>query len=46
MTLLELAEKMGFDSPQMAFYRVKYARKLSTIKKVAKALRVGTREII
>lgn len=45
ITLLELAEKMGFKTPQAAFYRVKHAKKLKTIKKVANALAVNVDDI-
>jgi len=45
MTLDELAVKMGVKTPQVAFYRVRHAKKLSTIKAVAKALGVRADEI-
>lgn len=45
ITLLELAREMGFESPQAAFYRVRHAKKLSTIKKVANALAVAVDDI-
>jgi len=46
ITLEVFAVKMGLVSPQAAWYRVKHAKKLSTIKLVAKALRVKVSDII
>lgn len=46
ITLKVLAAKMGLDSPQAAWYRVGHAKKLSTIRDIAKALNISVRDII
>ena len=46
ITLEVLAAKMGLDSPQAAWYRVSHAKKLSTIKKISRALNVSFLDII
>ena len=46
LTLGVLAERMHLESAQAAYYRLYSAKKLSTIKAIAKALRVGVKEIM
>lgn len=46
MTLKDLAELMGMNSPQAVWYRITSTSKLSIAKQIAKALRVKVSEII
>jgi transcriptional regulator with XRE-family HTH domain len=46
ITLDELAFKMHLNSAQAAWYRVTHAKKLSTIKKISKALNISFLDII
>ena len=46
ITLDVLAKRMGLNSAQAAYYRAYRAKKLSTIKAIAKALRVKINDIM